>query len=197
MNLKGGAGKSTTVVHASVEAGRRGMKVLVVDTDDPQHSTTRWAEARRDESPQVITAPASKLKAVIDRASEQGFDLVIVDTAPKIGPEAIDAMRLSDLVLVPVKPDPFDMSAVKETAAIIKRTAVDSLLFLNCCPYNSPEVRQARGILNSYGLPVAATEIGLRRSFTRAVVVGQSVFEFEPKGKAAQEMVALMNEVLA
>ena len=49
----------------------------------------------------------------------------------------------------------------------------------------------------SASMPVAAASVGLRRTFTRAVLMGKSAAEFEPKGKAAAEMAALMDEVLA
>jgi hypothetical protein len=52
-------------------------------------------------------------------------------------------------------------------------------------------------VLEATGLPVATASVGLRRTFTRAVLMGKSAAEFEPKGKAAAEMAALMDEVLA
>jgi chromosome partitioning protein len=197
MNLKGGATKSTTVVHASVEAQRRGLRVLIVDTDDPQYSASMWARARGGETPRVVTSPASKLLGVIDQARNEGFDLVLIDTSPRLGPSAVDAAKIADRVVVPVRPDPFDMLAVQETLAIVKQLGVDALLFLTCCPPNAPEVAQTRALLEATGLPVATSSIGLRRTFTRAVMAGKSAAEYEPRGKAAAEMAALMNEVLA
>lgn len=197
MNLKGGATKSTTVVHASVEAQRRGLRVMIVDTDDPQYSASMWARARGGETPRVVTAPTSKLRDVLDRARQEGFDLVLVDTSPRLGPSAVDAAKIADRVVVPVRPDPFDLLAVQETLAIVKQHNVDTLLFLTCCPPNAPEVAQTRALLEATGLPVAASSIGLRRTFTRAVMAGKSAAEYEPRGKAAAEMAALMDEVLA
>lgn len=199
MNLKGGSSKSTTVVHASVEAGRRGLRVLIVDTDDPQYSASMWARARArgGESPAVVTTPASKLHGVLEKARADGFDLVLIDTSPRLGPNAVDVARLSHRVIVPVKPDPFDLLAVQETLEVLKREQVNVLLFLSCCPPNAPEVAQTRTLLEATGLPVATASVGLRRTFTRAVLMGKAAAEFEPKGKAAAEMAALMDEVLA
>jgi chromosome partitioning protein len=197
MNLKGGSSKSTTVVHASVEAVRRGLRVLIVDTDDPQYSASMWARARGGDTPAIIAAPAGKLAGVLNKARADGFDLVLIDTSPRLGPNAVDVARLSDRVIVPVKPDPFDLLAVQETLEVIKREQTQALLFLSCCPPNAPEVAQTRAVLVASGLPVAAASIGLRRTFTRAVLTGKSAAEYEPKGKAAAEMAALMNEVLA
>ena len=197
MNLKGGATKSTTVVHAAVEAQRRGLRVMIVDTDDPQYSASAWARARGGDTPKVVTSPTSKLRTVLDRARMEGVDLVLVDTSPRLGPSAVDAAKIAHRVLVPVRPDPFDMLAVQETLAIVRQVGTDALLFLTCCPPNAPEVAQTRALLEATGLAVAASSIGLRRTFTRAVMAGKSAAEYEPKGKAAAEMAALMDEVLA
>lgn len=197
MNLKGGAGKTTTAVHFAVEATRRGQRVLVVDTDHPQNSATAWSNARSDASPVVIISPAHRLKTVIAQAKKDGFDLVIIDTAPRLGPDAVDIANLADLVIVPIKPDPFDLIAVQETIEIIKQAGVPSLLFITCAPPKSPEVAETIEALKDSGLPVAKTTIGHRRTFTRAILSGRAAIEFEPKGKAAEEMKNLTNEVLA
>lgn len=216
MNLKGGSGKSSSLVHACVEALRRGLKVLVVDTDDPQYSACLWAAARvrvhanalakatrrgrktpvTELSPVVIRSPASKLRGVLDKARVDGFDLVLVDTSPRLGPNAVDVARLSDRVIVPVRPDPFDLASVQATIDLIKREDVQGLLFLTCCPHNAPEVAQTRELLALKGLPVASASLGLRRTFTRAVLAGKSAAEYEPRGKAAEEMAALIKELL-
>ena len=197
MNLKGGSAKTTTTVHAAVEAMRRGLRVLVVDTDHPQNSAAVWSSARGQIEPKVLVTPPHRLKAAIKQANTDGYDLVLVDTAPRLGPDAVDIADLADKVVVPVKPDPFDLAAVQETIEILKRANVDCLLFLTCCPAKAPEVAETREALIQSGLRVAKASVGMRRAFTRAVLSGQAAVEFEPKGKAALEMKNLMDEVLA
>lgn len=196
MNLKGGAGKTTTVVHAAVEAAKRGHKVVILDTDHPQNSASVWAAARGGVAPEVRQCPAHRLKAEIKKAEKDGFDLCLVDTAPRLGPDAVDIANLAHKVVVPVKPDPFDMAAAQETIAIVKAAGVDSLLFIMCSPAKGYEIDQCRELLEASGLPVAKTQIGNRRTFTRAVLAGQAAAEYEPKGKAATEMKNLITEVL-
>ena len=195
MNLKGGSSKTTTTVHAAVEAMRRGLRVLIIDTDHPQNSASVWSDARGDAEPKVIVIPAHRLKAAIEKARADGYEWVLVDTAPRLGPDAVDIANLADLVIVPVKPDPFDLAAVQETIEIIQATKVNALLFLTCCPPKAPEVGETREALEQSGLRVAKTSIGARRTFTRAVLSGKAAVEYEPKGKAAQEMKSLMDEI--
>ncbi len=196
MNLKGGSSKTTTVVHAAVEAMRRGLRVLILDTDHPQNSAAVWSAARSNEAPEVLVVVAHRLKAAIQKAEVDGFDLVLVDTAPRLGPDAVDIANLAHKIIVPVKPDPFDLAAVQETIEIIKQAGVDSLLFLTCCPPKGVEVGECREALEASGLPVANSNIGHRRTFTCAVLSGKAAAEFEPRGKAAQEMKDLIDEVL-
>ncbi len=195
MSQKGGAGKTTLSVHLAVAANRAGHKVAVLDTD-PQQSACVWAKARESEDPIVSPVSAMKLGPELDRARSEDFDLVIIDTAPNAGPDAVDVAKLVDLVLIPVRPSVFDLSAAKRTIEIVRAASVDSLLVLSACPHRAPEIPMAREALGMTGLPVADVAIGDRRPFARAIQTGRAVIEFEPDGKAAEEINALLIEVM-
>jgi chromosome partitioning protein len=195
MSQKGGAGKTTIAVHLAVAASKDGQKVALLDTD-PQGSACVWAKSREDESPVVAPVPPLKLAAALEKARAEGFDVVIIDTAPNAGPDAVDVAKLADLVLIPVRPSVFDLSAAKRTIEIVRMAGVDSLLVLSACPHRAPEIPMAREALGMSGLRVAEVAIGDRRPFARAVQTGRAVIEFEPDGKAAEEIQALLREVL-
>lgn len=195
MSQKGGAGKTTLSVHLAVAANQAGHKVAVLDTD-PQQSACVWAKARESEEPIVAPVSPMKLGAALDKAREEDFDLIIIDTAPNAGPDAVDVAKLVDLVLIPVRPSVFDLSAAKRTIEIVRAASVDSLLVLSACPHRAPEIPMAREALGMSGLPVADVAIGDRRPFARAIQTGRAVIEFEPDGKAAEEINALLREVL-
>lgn len=205
MNLKGGSSKSLTTIHASIEAVKRGQKVLIVDTDGPQHSCFKWAQVRNGAdsdpatwNPRVVPVPAGKVPAVIEKARADGFDLVLIDTSPRIGPNSIDIAKLSDRVVIPVLPGPLDMAAVEETIDVMQENNVDSVLFLTCRPSSKVRAERARRVLTARakGIPVAAASLGRRAAFEDAVWKGKAVSEYQPKGLAAQEMQALIREVL-
>lgn len=196
MSQKGGAGKTTLAVHLASAASQRGLRVALFDSD-PQQSACVWSRARNVEQPIVAAVPPTKLKAAIDKAKKDGFDLVIVDTAPNAGTDAVDAASLATKVVIPVRPSVFDLSAARRTIDIARQVSVDALLVLSACPHRAPEIGMAREALGLSGLPVAKTAIGDRRPFARAVQSGRSVLEFEPGGKAAEEINALLDEVLA
>jgi chromosome partitioning protein len=52
-------------------------------------------------------------------------------------------------------------------------------------------VAEAKEVLARHDYPVAPVTIGDRKAFSRAIITGQAVTEFDAEGKAAQEIVAL------
>lgn len=195
MSQKGGAGKTTIVVHLAVEAQRHGIKVEIVDTD-PQQSAGVWSRARGGDTPIVTHVQPTKLAAALTQRASAGVELVIIDTAPNAGPDAVDVARLANLVLIPVRPGVFDLAAARQTIEVVKEARARSVLVLSACPHRAPEVPMAREALALSGLPVAETSIGDRRAYSRAIQTGKAVNEFEPDGKAAAEIRALFEEIL-
>jgi chromosome partitioning protein len=62
---------------------------------------------------------------------------------------------------------------------------------LNACASRGPEVAEAQQVLAKHGYPVAPVTIGDRKAFSRAIITGEAVTEFDSSGKAAHEIVAL------
>lgn len=196
LSMKGGAGKTTITVHLAVAAAQRGMKVVVFDTNHDQLSAVVWSKARGSDDPMVIGLDPVKLAGALKAAESDGFDLALIDTAPNAGPDAVDVAKLIDQAVIPVRPSVFDLAAVNQTIEIVRRVNVPAHIVLSACPLRAPEIAMAREALSRSGMPVAKTEIGDRRPFARAVQTGRAVSEFEPAGKAAGEIDALLKEIL-
>lgn len=195
LTQKGGSGKTTLAVHIAVAAQEDGQQVVIVDTDQ-QRSATAWHKARHADMPPVAPVAASELEIVLKAAHQDGITLCIVDTAPHAAPDALHVARVADLVVIPCRPAAFDLAAVGGTVEIVKAAGTPRAVFvLSACPVRAPEIREARAALSGYGLPVAPVAIMDRRAFARAVAMGQSVTEFEGRGKAAREIRALWHWV--
>lgn len=192
---KGGAGKSTITVHLATAAVARGLKVRILDTD-AQKSAVLWASMRQAKTPEVVSCEPVKLLAAVDKARAEGIELVIIDSPPNAGPDAVDIAKPADLILIPCRPGVFDVSAVKRTIDIAGMAKKPFLVVLSACPPRAPEIAKTRSAFEGAGVPVAKVEIETRRSMDRALQYGESVIEFEPEGESARQINQLLDEVL-
>src|SRR5689334_13297217 len=92
VSQKGGVGKSTIAVHLAAEANAQGQRVLLLDLD-PQGSAMEWASRRGDRPPDVSGANPASVSKEIDRARDDGYDLVLIDTAPHADHAALQSAR--------------------------------------------------------------------------------------------------------
>jgi len=191
---KGGSGKTTLAVHAAVAAQGDGELVAIIDTD-PQMSATSWGESRKSAYPPVATATPEQVEEVIRVATEEGITLVVIDTPPHAVAGVPKAIARADLIVLPCRPTAFDLKAAGAAVAIANATRKPSMFVLNACQPRIAEVGESRAILAEYGLPVAPVEIGNRMSYSRAISTGESVTEFEPYGRAAEEIRELWNYI--
>jgi chromosome partitioning protein len=190
LSQKGGSGKTTLAVHTAVAAQESRERVVLIDTD-PQKSATVWSEARKSETPVVVTVAAGALDKVLKAGREDKMSLAIVDTAPHTAPDAARIANVVDLIVIPCRPTAFDLAAVSNAVEIVRAAKKKAVLVLSACPFRSPEIVETRSVLAEYGLPVCPYDITDRRAFSRAVATGRAVTEFESDGKASDEIRSL------
>lgn len=196
---KGGVGKTTLATHLSVIAAGPGKPVLLFDTD-PQRSLKWWWDLRQGDTPALVECEARELPKILPAAKGEGVAYSIVDTPPHAETSIADAMRVADLVLVPTRPGPFDLAAVATTLDLAQRVGKAPLAVINHAPPRTGSgepsiVAEARETLTRMGATVARAVISQRVAMSHAVISGQTVNEFEPTGRAAEEMLALWSEL--
>jgi chromosome partitioning protein len=188
---KGGSGKSTIAMHLAVAAERRGAPVAVLDID-PQASAATWKDTRADESPSVTSLQPSRLAKALQVAENAGAVLALIDTAPHSADAAIAAAEAADLVLVPCRAGILDLRAIGATARVVKLAGKPAFVILNAVPPHAPRlIDDAREAVKAHGLEVAPIVIAQRAAFAHALTVGQTAEEYEPGGKASEEISAL------
>ena len=186
---KGGSGKTTTALGLAVEAVKAGQRVAVIDLD-PQATAANWGDRRADkENPAVVSCQASRLSQVMEAAKAQGVELVIIDTPGKSSEAAIAAAKVADRVLLPIQPHLFDietLGSVKEILSLAgnPRAAV----LVNRAPVQGKRHADTQEALQALGLESAPVVLFSRAAHGDAANLGQTAREYEPKGKAAQEM---------
>ncbi len=190
ISQKGGSGKTTLALSLATIAEQAGYSTVLIDLD-PQQSAKSWSDHRNSDTPVVISAQAIRLNEILETAKNNGADLVIIDTAPHSETTALAACRASDFVLVPCRPALLDLHAIKETHNLIQLSKAKAAAVLNAVPPRGTMGEQAMNVIQSAGLDVVPVQICQRAAFVHALTNGQSVSEFEPQSKAAQEVKAL------
>lgn len=196
ISQKGGSGKTTVAVHLAVCAERAGKVAAIIDLD-PQASAFEWASRREAESPEVIRAAPEQLAALLDQAKANGADFAIIDTAPHSDRAATIAAGLADVILIPCRPAAFDVAAIPTTLDILKLAKAKdrAAILLNAVPPQGRTGEEAAVGLADFA-QVSPVRLVHRAAYSHAVNDGRSVEEFEPLGKASEEIRALYHWIM-
>ena len=190
ISQKGGAGKTTLAVHLATAAAAAGHTAAIIDLD-PQATAASWGDRRIAAAPEVISGQAARLPALTKAAGDNGADFLILDTAPNADQTASLAARAADLVLIPCRAAAFDLEAIETTLMLSKMAAKPAYVVLNAVPPRSSIGREAAEGPTARGARVAPHQLTHRAAFAHGVIDGRTAQEFEPQGKAAEEVEAL------
>ncbi|MEH0075030.1 ParA family partition ATPase [Pannonibacter sp. Pt2] len=205
---KGGSGKTTLTAHVAsgflngiVQGLPKGLRVAILDVD-PQGSLGTWYEARErklgEETTGITLRTASGWGARREaKALARDHDFVIIDTPPKTDVDARPAIDAAELVLVPVQPTPVDLWATGQTFQMAKREDTPAFLILNRVPPRAALTVDVEEAIRAQGLERLAPMLGNRTGFAASMGEGLTVFETDPRGKAAAEAASLMQAIAA
>lgn len=187
LGRKGGVGKTMLGVNLAVAAQAAGHSTLLVDLD-PQASAAKWGDQRSNGTPVVVATPASRLPEVLKKGEAAGATLAIIDTAPSMEVDLVDVARAAEMVLIPCKPANVDLKAIVSTINVVRMADVQARIVFNDVPARGNRGDQAREAVGVFDVPVVPFDIGHRVAFVDAFNGGQTVQEYEPRGKASGEI---------
>ena len=192
---KGGSGKSTLASCLAVAAQEAGERVFIIDMD-PLKTLVNWSKIRGEKDIPVEVVPGAKLTQVLGALEKQGITLVVLDTPGTASKETEAAMRAADLVIIPARPNAFDLWASETTRKTARELRRDYCFVLNQCPpaNQSERVKQGAKALEAMG-GLLTPLISARVDFQEAARNGWGVSELNPHGEAADEIHRLWTSI--
>lgn len=175
--LKGGVGKTTTAIHlAQYFATRRPKRSTVLLDGDPNRTVIDWAESSTGNLPFLVTGDADNLP---------DHDVLIVDTAARTSDEDLsDLLKSSDLVIIPTKPDAFDVRAAIAFAEILRSDPTKYRILLTGLPARGRKLAdEARAMFTESGLMVFDGGIKSYAVYREATYAGLPVSMIGQAGK--------------
>jgi chromosome partitioning protein len=193
-NLKGGVGKSTTTINLAAGAEGVGIRTAIIDIDPEQQAAARWKDSRTAERPEVFSAVHSRLLQSITEAERTGAELIFIDCPAFVHAMTTEAVKVAGLVLIPCRTTVQDLQFITTTSEIAAAHQKPTAVVLNAVEPQIKEYEEARAfITKKAGLALAPVYLSKAVAYHRAITAGLGVTEFEPTGKAAQEVLLLLD----
>lgn len=201
LNQKGGAGKTTLATHLARALQLAGNSVLVADSD-PQGSARDWYAAAGEGAtlPPVVGIDRPALFRELSKISGNS-DWVIVDGAPQVHDLAAAAVRVANVVLIPVQPSPYDIWATAELVDLLQQRQEiadgnpKAAFVLSRQIQGTRLAADVREALDGYDLPVFKAGTVQRVIYASSATTGQTALDLEPAGPAAKEINAIKDEL--
>jgi chromosome partitioning protein len=191
---KGGSGKTTLSGHLAVQAHIAGDGPVAVVDCDPQGSLAAWWNARQIPGPDFARTTLGSLEDDLGRLRARGFRYLFVDTPPAASAAIARVMHFADLILVPTRPSPHDLRAVRATLDLAERAGRPLVFVVNGANARSRLTTDAAVALSQYGT-VAPVLVTHKIVMASSMIDGRTVMETHPDSPSAQEIVTLWSYV--
>ena len=203
-NLKGGTGKSTIAVNLACGLAEKKLSVALIDAD-PQGTAAAWLRDGPPHGLHLVSLPLARPSGDAmwtDRISGQRrrHDLVLIDLPPQMGECFEAALRIADLLIVPLTLSEVDLHATAQALAVLHRVqAVRSgrpscLLVPSKVDRRTSLGRQARASLVRLGWQVGPA-LGQRAAHSDAFKAAKWIGAHAPGTAAHLEVHALVDAV--
>ena len=196
--MKGGSGKSTLASCLAVHWHLNGRRSAIIDAD-PQRTIARLAAREKLLGGVHVVEDATDDAWKTAQRLVGTFDAVIIDTPGFRSQAALDCLGITDFVLVPVKPSPFDVDRMLDTLHVLIN-GVSGRRPLFCCVLtqttrDSVISKHIRAELVQAGFPVLKSEMTNRVAYAEAALWGATPSLVDRDGPAAREIAAIADEV--
>jgi chromosome partitioning protein len=186
-NLKGGTGKTTTAIGLAHAISKK-SKLVFLDMDK-QQTGLNWSQSIQNNKWTSFGSPNEITKKELDILTKNNTS-VIIDTPPGNLQSIISAIKVADVLVIPVQPTGADISQLEEIinlasqAMMLKKIPV--FFLLSRVIKNTIAQKEIRKLLLNESLKVLNTEIF--QSQDLAMSYGHELLNIEPYRKIAKEI---------
>ena len=193
--MKGGSGKSTVASCLAVHWHLQGRRPTIIDAD-PQRSIARLATRERAlGGVSVMEDTTEDAWKTARRLSAAGAP-VIIDTPGFRSVTTLGCIAITDFLLVPVKPSPFDVDRMLDTLdVLLKGERPVFRCLLTQTTRDSVIARHVRSELTEVGLPLLRSEMMNRVAYPEAALWGATPSLVDRAGPAARDIAAIVEEI--
>jgi chromosome partitioning protein len=193
--MKGGSGKSTVASCLAVHWHLQGRRPTIIDAD-PQRSIARLATRERAlGGVSVMEDTTENAWKTARRLSAAGAP-VIIDTPGFRSVTTLGCIAITDFLLVPVKPSPFDVDRMLDTLdVLLKGERPVFRCLLTQTTRDSVIARHVRSELTEVGLPLLQSEMMNRVAYPEAALWGATPSLIDRAGPAARDIAAIVEEI--
>ena len=173
-STKGGSGKSTIIAALAVRAAQETPKVAMMDLNFDQGSLTQWWQLRGKPQTPFLAQNVENIPGDIRVIAAMEYEWLFIDSPPT-GMDLIEqAVAVADAVIVPVRPGFFDVIAVQTVTWMCRKHRKPFSFVLSAVDGRYKVLtKQTLAALAGLG-PVLKTQIGYRRQWIQALVIGRT-----------------------
>ncbi|MDD7915478.1 ParA family protein [Polaribacter ponticola] len=182
---KGGVGKSTLTFNLA-KCFAKSANIVILDFDT-QGSLSQISEL-------VSNFKILQYKREIKEIPLLPYDFIFIDTPPYFTDNLMDLIKISDIVLLPIKPGVLDVLASKNSVDFIIQANKENnaMIVLNMVKPNTTLTLDVLISLEEFNLPIAKTTISDLVAYTRSVILNTDLKD----SRAISQMENLSREIL-
>nr|WP_319949334.1 ParA family protein [uncultured Shimia sp.] len=177
---KGGCGKSTCCILLALEIARRGLSVIIIDSD-PKGWLSSWAAIKPLPAGLAVRRSAKDelTEAALDAVLEA--DYILVDVEGSDDASITDAIMISDLVIVPSQASRPDALGAVQTLKQVRRRSrllnrdIPARVLMTFTEAGAVQYRitgDVKDILKDAGAPLLCVQLAYRPMFKSMVTFG-------------------------